>query len=208
MSDVRTSLATLVDVLSSAVAPDSVGLQDGGPIPTDPVVVQVLTVERIGRSRRDGPVLDLELSAAVRCTGPRSLENVEQLLGAIESGAHYAVGPLAPSVGEDRLGFLVRIPVTMRLPEPEGPPVREPVVVNALVGRHLYGVVVGPDGFGIAGASVRSLASSVEVQSDGKGRFEMLSTPDPVQEFSVGFRGATRQITVDADPLPVIIRWE
>ncbi|MBB5641931.1 hypothetical protein [Cryobacterium roopkundense] len=213
MSVVRSSLSALVSVLAEAVAPDSVGVSDGGgpgstdAVPTDPVIVRVLTLERIGRSRRDGPVLDLELSAAVSCTGPRSLENAEQMLTAVENTSRYSVAPLTPEASSAAgLGFLVRVPVTLRLTEPSGPAILEPVHVTTMVGRRLSGVVVGPDGRGIAGVSIRSRASSVSVASDTTGRFTLLSSLEAVQQFTVEFRGVTRLVTAPVDPA-LVLTW-
>lgn len=207
MSVVRSSLSTLVSVLAEAVAPDPVGVWDGGSLPTDPVVVRVVTLDRIGRSRRDGPVLDLELAAAVSCTGPRSLENLEQMLAAVENTSRYSVAPLtADGHTTGALGFLVRVPVTLHLTEPGGPPIREPLQVTTVIGRQLRGVVVGPDGHGLAGASIRSQASAVTVASDRAGRFTLLSTPEPVQDFTVEYRGTTRLVTAAVDPA-LIISW-
>jgi len=202
VSVVRSTLSSLVSVLADAVAPDSVGVADGGPVPTDPVIVRVITVDRIGRSRRDGPVLDLELGAAVVCTGPRSIENVEQMLGAVERSARYAVSALDPAQtgGGTGLGFIVRVPVTLRLSEPEGPPILEPLQLTTVIGRLLRGIVVGPDGHGLPGASIRSRSSALAVVSDGSGGFSLLSTPDPVQDFIVEYHGQSVAVTAPVDP--------
>ena len=212
MSVVRSSLSALVDVLAEAVAPDAVSIEDTGAQSVDaattgPVVVRVVALDRIGRSRRDGPVLDLQLTAAVACTGPHSLENLEQMLAAVENISRYSVEPLPAAVPAARsLGFLVRVPVTLRLSEPGGPPILEPLRVDTVVGRQLSGVVVGPDGHGLAGASIRSRASSVAVASDRAGRFTLLSTPDAIQDFTVEYRGATRLVTAPVDPA-LILTW-
>jgi hypothetical protein len=208
MSALRASLSQFVDVLAGAVAPDTVGLWDGGAAPDDPVIVRVLLVDRVGRSRRDGPVLDLQLAASVRCTGGRSIENVEKLLLTVEGTPQYVVTPLERAAGEDALGFLVRVPVALRIPEPEAPLVREPAVVTTLVGRELTGLLLGKDERGLAGARIRSHASGQQAESDGNGRFRLLSTPDDVQEFTVEYRGSARRVTAKADPLPLTIRWD
>ncbi|TFD75738.1 hypothetical protein [Cryobacterium psychrophilum] len=201
MSVVRSTLSSLVSVLADAVAPDSVAVSDGGDVPTDPVIVRVVSLDRVGRSRRDGPVLDLELAVAVLCTGPRSLENVEQMLAAVEGSSRYAVVPLQPSEsGMNGLGFRVRVPVPLRMSEPQGPPVLEPLQVTTVIGRTLRGIVVGPDGHGLAGASIRSRASALAVVSDGSGGFSLLSTPDPVQDFIVEYHGQSLAVTAPIDP--------
>jgi hypothetical protein len=212
VSALRTSLTQLVDVLADAVAPDTVALWNEGAPPADPVIVRLVSVDRVGRSRQDGPVLDVELAASVRCTGPRSIENVEQLLGTVETRPQYVVTPLAPRTEaeptEGALGFLVRVPVALPIPEPEAPLVREPAVVTALIGREVTGLLVGKDERGLAGALVRSHASGRQAETDGSGRFRLLSTPDLVQEFTVQYRGSTRRVTANADPLPLTIRWD
>lgn len=208
VSALRTSLSQFIDVLSGAVAPDTVGLEDGDSTPADPVIVRVVSVDRVGRSRRDGPVLDLQLAASVRCTGSRSIENVEQLLRAVEDTPQYVVAPLERARDERALGFLVRIPVALRIPEPEAPLVREPAVITTIVGRELTGVLLGRDERGLAGARIRSQASGQQAESDGSGRFRLLGTPDDVQEFTVEYRGSARRVTAKADPLPLTIRWD
>ena len=206
MSTMRASVTELARLLSDAVAPDAVGVHDGDVAPSDPVVLRVVAIDRIGRSRRDGPVLDLELTAAIECTGPRSLEHIEQMLGALESSPLYSVGSFdarrAPA-----LGFEVRVPLAIRIPEPEASLVRTPLEVTTVVGRLLSGVLVGADGFGIEGARIRA-GSSTPASSDPRGRFELLSTSDPQQELTVELRGVTRRFTAEADPLPLLIRWD
>lgn len=208
MSALRTSLSQFVEVLADAVTPDSVGLWDGGEAPADPVIVRVVSVGRLGRSRRDGPVLDLELVASVSCTGPHSIENIERLLVTVEGTPQYVVTPLERPTPVDPLGFLVRVPVALRIPEPEAPLVREPAVITAVVGRELTGRLLGKDERGLVGAHIRSHASGQQAESDGNGRFRLLSTPDDVQEFTVEYRGSARRVTAKADPLPLTIRWD
>ncbi|WP_051973396.1 hypothetical protein [Cryobacterium sp. MLB-32] len=212
MSVVRSSLSDLVAVLADAVVPDSVGVQHGGQpeteaAPTDPVLVRVVALDRIGRSRRDGPVLDLELSAAVACTGEHTLDNLERMMVALENLSRYSVAPLTPELrATGAVGFLVRVPVNLRLTEPGGPPILEPLQVTTVIGRQLRGVVVGSDGHGLAGASIRARASAVAVASDRAGRFTLLSTSDPVQDFTVEYRGTTRLVTAAVDPA-LVITW-
>ena len=208
MSVVRSSLDALMGVLADSVAPVPVGIDDGGTPSTDPVVVRVIGLDRIGRSRRDGPVLDLELSAAVRCTGPKCLEHVEQMLRAVETQTHFDTATLPVTTpAESGIGFLVRVPVTLRLSEPEGPSISTPLEIHTVIGRSLEGVLVGADGSGIGGARIRSSASAVSTSTDSAGHFEVLSTHDPVQEFTVEFRGQTQHVTVPDDPIPLTLHW-
>ena len=140
VSTVRSSLNALVALLTDVVSPDEVAVEgDAGEPHSAPVFVRPLSVDRVGRSRREGPVLDLELKVAVICTGPRSIENVEQLIRAVEINSNYSVGPLDRSCGpadEAWLGLLMVVPVSLRLDEPQGPPVREPLEVRTVLVRH------------------------------------------------------------------------
>lgn len=144
MSSLRSSLELLVGLFAAAVGPDAVVLvtddaeqTPGSPSASDaPVQVRPLSVMRIGRSRRDGPVLDLELRVAVVCSGEYSIDNIESLLRALETTGNYTVGALDPfhgQVSETRLGFVTTVPVSLRLDEPRGPLVREPLVVKTVL---------------------------------------------------------------------------
>ncbi|MDJ0355992.1 hypothetical protein [Paenarthrobacter sp. PH39-S1] len=211
MSAVQVALSTLVDLLSSAVDPEKVRLEEDNSEDPAPIAVRILSLDRIGRSRRDGPVLDLDLAVAVLSTGPRRLDNLEQLITAVERGSRYSTGPLErtdqiPST--PGIGFLVHVPVSLRLDEPQGPPVREPLQIKTSVGRHLTGVVVGPGGKGLGGAYVRTGTSGPAVACDPLGRFQMLSTPDLLQQFTVEFNEISRQFTANAETLPVTLRWD
>lgn len=211
MSVVRSALTDLMDLLSAAVAPEAVRFDAGDSQDAVPISVRLLAVDRVGRSRRSGPVLDLDVSVTVRCTGPQNVENLEKLLVAVESGSRYSTGPLGrldPLDPAQDIGFLVHVPVSVGLTEPSAPPVREPLQVRTIVGRSLAGIVVGPDGKGIGGAYVRATAAGAAVSCDPQGRFQLLSTPEPLQQFTVEVKKTSRSYTADARTLPVVLRWD
>lgn len=216
---VRSSLTDLLGVLSDAVTPQRVRFDDGspdaaGPSPDAPVTVHAVTLNRVGRSRRDGPVLDLELRVAVECHGPEQLDNMEQLLLAVERHSQYSV----VSMGEFRpeeysgairqgLGFLVRIPVALRFEEPSGPPVLEPLIAKTGVARRIHGRLVDVHNKGIPDAYIHAHSSATAVVSDATGHFEVLASADELQHFAVAVRGTEREVSASTSSLPVIIRW-
>ncbi len=138
MNSVRSSLEMIVKVVKDAAHPLEVGVRTGGAVQDDAEVSVIpVSVERVGRSRRDGPILDLQLTVAVLCTGPTNIDIVEDLFAAVEMHSSYSIGPLdwpvAPP-GAAGLGFRVSVPVPVRLTEPHGPPVKEPLTVQTVVG--------------------------------------------------------------------------
>ncbi|MEE2568865.1 carboxypeptidase-like regulatory domain-containing protein [Pseudarthrobacter sp. J64] len=231
MGVVRTSLTELVGLLNNAIAPDHVTLDDGSAggttgrsgageslsgesdDPDDPsgTTIRPTALTRVGRSRRDGPVLDLELTARIECRGPNQLDNLEKLLLAVEHHSQYATAPVPETpIGSDRetLGFLVRIPVSVRLEEPSGPPVREPLITRLEAGRTISGRVLDSHNNGIPHARIRVHSSANAVVSDDSGRFEVLASADELQNFAVAVRGTERQLTATTRTLPVTLRWE
>ncbi len=219
MGVVRTSLTELVGLLNNAIAPEHVTLSDGSRSgsddPDDPsgTTIRPTALTRVGRSRRDGPVLDLELTARVDCRGPHQLDNLEKLLLAVEHHSQYATAPvpdqeLAAETDREALGFLVRIPVSVRLDEPSGPPVREPLITRLVAGRTISGRLLDSHNNGIPHARIRVHSSANAVVSDDSGRFEVLASADELQHFAVAVRGTERQVTATTKTLPVTIRWE
>ncbi|MFC8303148.1 hypothetical protein ACFUCV_05620 [Specibacter sp. NPDC057265] len=207
---VKTELAALLGILRSAVNPEEVSLVEDEQEQAA-VAVQVLALNRVGRSRRAGPVLDLELAVSVVCTGGQRLENLEKLLTSLEGGSRYTTSalnagafPQAPGA----LGFQVHVPVAVPLEEPKAPPVREPLHVKMQTGRQLKGVVIDPAGNGLGGAWVRSRASGAAVACDQQGRFECFSTQEAEQLLTVEFRDTTQQFTANATMLPITLRWD
>src|SRR5688572_11118266 len=142
MGVVRASLTELVKLLNDAITPDEIMLDDGSrdepeEPPGSPVSLKPTALTRVGRSRRDGPVLDLELTVTVECRGPRQLDNLEKLLLAVERHSQYTTAP-AEAVPAG-LGFLVRIPVSLRVDEQSGPPVLQPMITKTVIGRTISG---------------------------------------------------------------------
>lgn len=215
MGVVRTSLTELVGLLNNAIAPDHVTLDDGSRSgsddPDDPsgTTIRPTALTRVGRSRRDGPVLDLELTARIECRGPNQLDNLEKLLLAVEHHSQYATAPVTETTDQTPgLGFLVRIPVSVRLDEPSGPPVREPLITRLVAGRTISGRLLDSHNNGIPHARIRVHSSANAVVSDDSGRFEVLASADELQHFAVAVRGTERQVTATTRTLPVTIRWE
>lgn len=120
----RQALEAVVALLQAVASPAVVTLTHEDAEPA--VAVTPLSLVRVGRSRREGALLDLQLTLAVAARGPDALSVVERLLVAAETSPHIAVGPL-PS---DRpgLGFTLTVGVSVPISEPTGPQVLTPVV--------------------------------------------------------------------------------
>ncbi|MFH5878898.1 hypothetical protein [Arthrobacter sp. NA-172] len=217
---VRSSLTELLGILSDAVLPERVRFDDNSEPPTDPsthaaVTVHAVAVNRVGRSRRDVPLLDLELKVAVECHGPTQLDNMEKLLLAVEHNSQYSVvssGEFEPDEYDagirQGLGFLIRIPVGIRLEEPSDPHATEPPIATTTVPRRIHGRLVDVHNKGIPDAYIRAHSSATAVVSDPTGHFEVLASADEVQHFVVAVRGTEREVPANTSSLPVIIRWE
>jgi len=213
MGVVRTSLTELVGLLNDAIRPDRIRLDDGAgedpeEAPDADVYLTPTALTRVGRSRRDGPILDLELTARVECRGPRQLDNLEKLLLAVERHSKYTTAPAAAEAPSAGLSFLVRIPVSARVDEPSGPPVLEPLIAHTVAGRTISGRLLDSHNTGIPNARIRVHSSANAVVSDDSGRFEVLASADELQHFAVAVRGTERQLTATTSTLPVTIRWE
>ncbi len=125
----------LLGVLSEAAGGAGVATSatDSGEQP--PVLATPVSLLRVGRSRRLGSLLDLELATAVEVSGQDVLGLTERLLLAAETSPRARIEPLPP----DRagFGFVVVQTVSIAVTEPTGPPVREPVVEVQATGLHL-----------------------------------------------------------------------
>lgn len=226
MSASRAALQGLTEALAAASGPvpvlveqDGAAVTSAGPDGTpsaapegaaadDPSVrLAVLGLTRLGRSTRDGPVLDLALLVRVLVAGPSALETTEALLTALERDAHHVVEPLGPQDG-GRLGFRVTVRVPVRMEQPVGPPVRHPLQVDVVPARLIAGTVVDAAGTGVAGAVVRARAGGRPVTADPDGRFRALGADAPEQDFVVEVQGATKVVQAATRAAPVIIRWE
>jgi hypothetical protein len=210
MGVVRSSLTELIGFLNDAITPEEITLDDDSRSeaeepPGAPVTIKPTALTTVGRSRRDGPILDLELSVWLQCRGPRQLDNLEKLLIAVERHSQYTT---APDTERPGLGFLVRVPVSVRIDEPSGPPVLEPLIAKTVIGRRISGRLLDSQDNGIAHARIRAHSSANAVVSDDSGRFEVLASADELQHFAVTVRGTERQVTATTNTLPVTIRWE
>ncbi|MET3367603.1 UNVERIFIED_CONTAM: hypothetical protein ABIE34_000829 [Jeotgalibacillus campisalis] len=215
---VRSSLSDLLGVLSDAVAPQHVRFDDGSPTavvppPDAPVTVRAVTLSRVGRSRSEGPVLDLELKVAVECHGPEQLDNMEQLLLAVELHSQYSVvsnGELQfeeySAAIEQGLGFLVRIPVSLPFEEPSELPV-PPQTGTSGTARRIRGRLVDGHNKGIPDAYIHAHSSANAVVSDATGHFEVLASSEELQHFAVAVDGTEREVSASTKRQPVIIRW-
>lgn len=212
MSAARTALLALVDALAAAVEPVPVTIEDESQHPTtgEPGVrVRVASLTRVGRSRRDGAVLDLELLATVGSTGPRALELTEQMLTALEREPRYAVEAAQQSpIDALGLGILVRVPVAVRLEEPVRWRVTEPMHLDVQVARSVAGVLVDTGGRGVPDALVAAAVGGAGASTDSGGRFRLLVADAERQDLVVEVRGATRTFDADTSTAPVVLRWE
>lgn len=211
MSLARSALAAFLEFVSDALTPEIVALDDGPPLPGTAVKIRPVALERTGRSQREYPVLDLELSVAVMCSGEQRLDNAEQLLKAMELTGGYRFAPLdgAFAVAEgDGIGYLVRMPVAVPLEVPVAPLVLELPHIHVAGAHRLHGMVIDADGRGIAGARIRSHTSTHSATSDSAGRFNLLGTHEVAQRFTVEFDGAERDMSVSAEDLPITLHWQ
>ncbi len=220
MSVARLALTEFTAVACAAVAPNTAyvdeGLATSNNSPASqseldsPVKIRPMALTRTSRSHRDGQVLDLELTVAVSSSGSHGLENIEALLTVVESMERYRAAPLermAELTGPLGLGFLVKIPVAVRLKVPEGPPVLEPLQLHMETGHLLHGMVVGQANKGIAGAHVHAYSSGRTATSGTDGWFELLTTYAATQHFSVEYKGAARRMSITSQDPPVTLRW-
>lgn len=208
MSASGDALASLVDLLASQIAPEPVVVNDGSGVVSEQVgtVVRPLALDRVGRSHREGAILDLELTVAVTTHGPHAVDMLERHLVTIER-SQFSARPLTPasaragSTADDRLvtalGLVVAVPVSVRLEEPLPPIVTQPPVVRVQPLSGLEGTVVDADRRGIRGAVIRSSTTGMTSVSDGSGRFRLLTTGEPTR-IDVSVRGRHHTVEVGA----------
>ncbi|MCA0308964.1 MAG: carboxypeptidase-like regulatory domain-containing protein [Actinobacteria bacterium] len=206
MSATQEALDGLVTILTAASG--TAGLQlarpgrpHDGPRPA--VLVTPLSLDRVGRSRRAGALLDLELRVAVETSGDDVLGLTEALLLAAESVTHTRL----ESLPQDRpgFGFLIGLPVSVAVPEPTAPPV-EQVVVDLQPLVALTGTVVDPDGAAVPGAEVSSGLTRQRVTTDAAGAFSLpgLSRPTTLT-VSRGARRATVEVPASPTGLRLVL---
>jgi hypothetical protein len=108
--------------------------------------------------------------------------------------------------------FILSIPLTLELPEPEIPLVREPMIVNVAPFLNLTGQVLGPGGVPITGAVVEAPGTGRQATTDTKGRFSLSQLPGGSrdQKLIVHAKGKQNTITVKepAKGEPIIIHFE
>ncbi len=210
MSVATSALQQLVDSLAEAIDGEPVRVENaayaGPEAPSDSAVtLRPVALNRLGRSLRDGPILDLELVVRVAARGPRALDLVEQAMLALEPDSRYTLDEPQDAEG---LGFLIRARVGVRLEEPVGPPVQEPLRIDLRPVRSLVGVVVDAEGRGVPQARVATAVGGPPRISDEHGRFRILGSPGPRQQFQVEVAGMQRSVDCATDASPVVIRWE
>lgn len=116
----------LVDTLTTAARPASASTTSGigaAPDAAADVRISPLSLTRLGRSRRLGPLLDLELAVAVEVGSDDVLALTERLLLAAEAAPHLRIEPLPAQ--RPGFGFVVVLGVSVEVPEPVAPAVRE-----------------------------------------------------------------------------------
>ncbi|MDR6638903.1 hypothetical protein [Paenarthrobacter nitroguajacolicus] len=219
MGLVRSSLSDLLLVLAEAAAPQRLRFDDGSPVavvppPDAPVTVRASSLTRVGRSRHNGPVLDLELRVLVQCHGPQQLDLMERLLLAVELHGDYAVvskGDMTRAeqsdVSSQGLGFLVCVPVSLGFDEPSEAPERLTSGPSSSTGRRIQGRLVDVHNKGIPDAYIHAHSSASAARSDATGHFEVPASMDELQHFAVAVDGTEREVSAIAGDLPVVIRW-
>lgn len=205
MRAARVALNDLVDVLALAVEPRQVGVDDGStPVKDDAVRVRALSLDRVGRSLRDGPVLDLVMVASVQCGGSGALDATELMLEALERRPQMAVEPLPRDLmAAGLVGFLANVPVAVPLPEESGPIVREPLEAILRSVRAQSGRLLDRHGRVVEGAVVRGLDIGSTATTDRQGRFRLLvgATTDE-HELEVHVRDKRYAVrAADLDPV-------
>ena len=196
----------LVTALSAAASDAKVVIGRPGETPPEgrpDVLVTPLSLHRVGRSRRVGSLLDLELAVAVEASGGDVLALTERLLLAAESTPHVRIDPLPD--GARGFGFVVVLGVSVEITEPSGPPVTETVVdVHPLAA--VTGTVLNPDGSALAGAEVRSSLTRQQTATDVTGRFSLLGLSRPTTlTVSRGRRRVTHDVPADSTDLRIVL---
>jgi hypothetical protein len=214
MSAAQAALVGLAGALAAAADPIPVAVDREGSAPREAgsepgIRVRPVSLARLGRSTREGAVLDLELLARVTVTGSSALDTTERLLVGLERDGRFVVEPVphreAPPEG---LAFGVRVRVPVRMSEEHGPPVLEPLQLDLRTARLLAGLVLDAEGRGVPDAVVRPAIGGRPVVTDAEGRFRLLAGDAAEQAFVVEVRGEVRTLQAATSAAPVVIRWE
>ncbi len=109
-----------------------------------------------------------------------------------------------------RAAFMLQVPFTRELPEVRGPLVTKPMVQRAVVGSALHGVVLGPQDFPLANATVEVPSLSLSAKCDPKGRFTFANVPSsPPVQLRVRAKGDVQTFTAPASlDGPMTIRFQ
>jgi hypothetical protein len=206
MSATQQVLDGLMAVLTPAAGTASLSVVRAGghaPDPRPDVLVTPVGLTRVGRSRRAGALLDVELSVAVEAGGSDVLDLTERLLLAAEAAPHTRIDPLPPE--RPGFGFVVVLAASLTVPEPTGPPVREVVVeVEPLVA--VTGTVVDPDGAAVPGVAVRSSLLGRQAVTDAAGRFTLAGLSRPTTlTLARGARRTTFDLPADPTGIRVVL---
>jgi hypothetical protein len=125
-------LDQLIELLAAAGPPRPV-VRPVAPADGDaaaPVMVRVLSLDRVGRSQRRGPLLDLSMLVEVTTSGPHSLEYAEQLFVAVErSPWPVSTRPIPAAPDSDaagHLGFWIQLTFSVPVPQPAPVLVQQP----------------------------------------------------------------------------------
>lgn len=170
------------------------------PLSTRPdVLVTPLSLNRVGRSRRAGALLDLELAVAVEVGGPDVLGLTERLLAVAERTSHARVEPLPAD--RPGFGFVITLPVSVTVTEPSGPPVSQ-VVVESLPLVAVTGTVVDAGGVAQPGVEVQSNPAHLQTTTDAAGRFALAVLAPTTLTIARGDRAATFEVP----PVPTELR--
>lgn len=218
MSAAQAALVGLAAALATAAETAAVSLDvEGAPqptpapdgAPTPAIRLRPVSLTRLGRSTRDGALLDLELLTLVTVAGAGGLDAAERLIVGLERDSRYAVEP-APreDAPPGTLAFGVRVRVPVRIPEVSGPPVLEPLRLDLRTARLLEGVVRDAQGRPVPDAVVRAVVGGRPVVADAEGRFRLLAGDEDVTDVDVEVRGETRTVQATTSTAPVVIRWE
>lgn len=164
-----------------------------------PVRIRPAALARTGRSRRNGALLDLQLTVLVTVEGDEPLPVLESLLVAAESHPHVSIGPLPET--EPGLGFSIVVPVPVPIEEPTGPPVTD-TRVDVHPFSTLSGEVLDATGRGVPGTVVSSGTTRQRSLTDSAGRFQLLAAGGPTT-LTAAKDGRTTSITVEPDGEPV-----
>ncbi len=206
MSATQRALDGLVKAFSDAVDGATVAVVQPGdepPAQRPDVLLTPLSLTRIGRSRREGSLLDLQLSVAVEASGDDVLDLAERLMLAAETAPHAHLDPLPAD--RPGFGFVIAVGVSVDVTEPTGPPVKVvEVEVQPLVG--ITGVVVDPDGVPLASVEVRSSLTRQQTTTDVTGRFALTGLARPTTlTISRGARHATVDVPAEPTGLHVVL---